>query len=252
LAVGLLPDRSGGVLPHAPGPLVNDQIGTAEGTNMTGPGGLELDTVALPLLLAFLSGSIPFTWLVGKARGIDLLSVGSGNPGATNLSRELGKFYGALGLILDLLKGAIPVLLTADRWAEPAPLFLVGAAAVFGHCYSPFLKFRGGKGVATTGGVLLAIEPAIALLLLGGWFIGLKSLRSVGMASVVASLTGICSAAVILAGWPPLLGWLVTATSSDSQVDLGWVLLIVSGLVLIRHRSNIQQYFRQSLEEEKQ
>ncbi|HIG05178.1 MAG TPA: glycerol-3-phosphate 1-O-acyltransferase PlsY [Planctomycetes bacterium] len=218
---------------------------------MTGPGGLELDNIALPLLLAFLSGSIPFTWLIGKARGIDLLSAGSGNPGATNLSRELGKFYGALGLILDLLKGAIPVLLTSGRWDQPAPLFMVGAAAVFGHCYSPFLKFRGGKGVATTGGVLLVIEPAIALLLLSGWFIGLKSLRSVGMASVTASVFGICLAAVILAGWPPLLGWLVTAISSDSQTVLGWVLLIVSVLVLIRHRSNIQQYFLPSSKEEK-
>jgi hypothetical protein len=88
-------------------------------------------------------------------------------------------------------------------------------------------------------------------ILLVGWFIGLKSLRSVGMASVIASVTGICSAVVILAGWPPLLRWLVTAISSDSQAVLGWVLLLVSALVLIRHRSNIQQYYQRSSKEEK-
>ncbi|MDE0960548.1 MAG: glycerol-3-phosphate 1-O-acyltransferase PlsY [Planctomycetota bacterium] len=223
---------------------------------MTGPGGLELDTIAVALLAAFLCGSIPFTWLIGKTRGLDLLKVGSGNPGATNLARELGKLYGAVGLILDLLKGAVPVLLfstlaadTASIWYRPE--FLVGAAAVFGHCFSPFLKFRGGKGVATTGGVILAIEPAIAVVLLGGWFIGLRSLRSVGMASVLASVIGICTATVILAGWPALPGWLLTADSRDSQMVLGSVLLLLSLLVLLRHRPNIQQYFHPRVEQER-
>ena len=119
----------------------------------------------LPYLISFLCGSIPFAWLVGKSRGIDLLQVGSRNPGATNLAREAGKGFGAVGLFFDLLKGAAPVLWFGSAMNHPQ-LFVVGAAAVVGHCFSPFLKGRGGKGGATLVGGLLAMEPWIALMLL--------------------------------------------------------------------------------------
>jgi glycerol-3-phosphate acyltransferase PlsY len=202
-----------------------------------------------PLLASFVCGSIPFAWLIGKSRGIDLLKVGSGNPGATNLSREVGKPYGLLGLSLDVLKGAIPILWFSSF--PPGTLLLIGAASVVGHCFSPFLRGRGGKGVATTGGVLLALEPVIALVMLSSWFVTFKVIKSVGMASVMASLTGALLALCLLLGWEPLVSVLRTADEGLKFPSmLGAVLLTLSMLVLIRHRSNIKEYCDSRREEE--
>ncbi len=202
-----------------------------------------------PLLASFVCGSIPFAWLIGRARGIDLLKVGSGNPGATNLSREVGKPYGFLGLTLDVMKGAIPILWFSSF--SPGPLLLIGAASVLGHCFSPFLKGRGGKGVATTGGVLLALEPVIALVMLSSWFVTFKAIKSVGMASVMAAMTGSLLALCLLLGWEPIISVLRTADAGLRFPSmLGAVLLTLSLLVLIRHRSNIKEYYDSRREED--
>jgi glycerol-3-phosphate acyltransferase PlsY len=128
---------------------------------------------------------------------------------------------------------------------------LIGAASVVGHCFSPFLRGRGGKGVATTGGVLLALEPVIALVMLSSWFVTFKAIKSVGMASVMASLTGVLLALCLLLGWQPLVSVLRTADEGlKSPSMLGAALLTLSMLVLIRHRSNIKEYCDSRREEE--
>ena len=116
------------------------------------------------VLLGYLSGSIPFGLLVVRAaRGVDVRGQGSGNIGATNVARVAGKGLGVRVLVLDALKGALPVLLA--RAVEPTPLVpaLVGAAAFAGHVAPPWLGFRGGKGVATALGVLAVLAPRAAL-----------------------------------------------------------------------------------------
>lgn len=201
-------------------------------------------------LVSFLCGSIPFTWLIARARGIDLLSTGSGNPGATNLSRVVGRGYGAAGLFLDVAKGLVPVYLFQQTSDNLLQTFLVGGIAVVGHCFSPFLRGKGGKGVATTGGVLLALEPGIAVAMLASWSLVRLLLRSVGMASVGAALTGVVIA-LSLIFWAPLVDPLVRTapTPASSRQILGGVLLALSCLVAIRHRSNIHEYLQCRREE---
>lgn len=135
-------------------------------------------------LLAYLIGSIPFSYLIARARGVDLKRVGSGNVGATNVARSVGLPYGVLAFLLDWGKGVV-----AAGWAlgGDLPLWL-SAFAVVGHNWSPFLGFRSGKGVATTLGVLVVLSWPVFLLTLGVW-IGLAAwVRYVSVASVTALL----------------------------------------------------------------
>ncbi len=202
------------------------------------------------LLVSFLCGSIPFTWLIARARGFDLLTTGSGNPGATNLSRVVGRGYGAAGLLLDVAKGLVPVFFFQQTSDNLIQSFLIGGIAVVGHCYSPFLRGKGGKGVATTGGVLLALEPGIALTMLAIWALVRLVLRSVGMASVGAALTGVVIAFSLIF-WAPLVDPLIrmAPTPASSRQILGGVLLALSCLVVVRHRSNIHEYLQCRREE---
>ncbi|HEY1921440.1 MAG TPA: glycerol-3-phosphate acyltransferase, partial [Tepidisphaeraceae bacterium] len=149
--------------------------------------------------IAYLSGSIPFGLIVGKARGIDPRTSGSGNIGATNLGRLLGVKYFALVFTLDLLKGALPTLAAGgvigfrvdDR--QICLLWIaVAAAAVLGHVFSLFLKFKGGKGVATTAGVVLGIYPyftyagLIAILV---FIIVFRITRFISVGSIIAAMS---------------------------------------------------------------
>lgn len=119
--------------------------------------------------LGFLSGSIPFGLLLGKLKGIDIRKHGSGNIGSTNVFRTLGKGFGILCLILDLLKGYLPVLLVTqlvpDNSIGQTIEVLTALAAILGHNYSPWIGFKGGKGIATTTGALLALMPFAVILL---------------------------------------------------------------------------------------
>ena len=111
---------------------------------------------------AYLVGGVPFGFLIGKARGVDVRTVGSKNIGATNVFRTVGKGWGLLAFVLDVLKGLVPTLL-AGRYACP-PQWLplaVGVSCVLGHMLTPYMKFRGGKGVATAFGMLLGLVPAL-------------------------------------------------------------------------------------------
>lgn len=166
-------------------------------------------------LLAFIVGSIPFGLLIARAKGVDIRAHGSGNIGATNVLRIVGKKYGIACLVLDLLKGLVPTLLAislvrfsgggqsmvipavaalgvefpADKqWLAQTIHVVTGLAAILGHNYSPLVGFRGGKGIATSGGVLVALMPAAVVILILIWVILFFSTRYVSVASIGAAV----------------------------------------------------------------
>ncbi len=191
----------------------------------------------LSAILGYLLGSIPFGLLVARSRGIDIRLHGSGNIGATNVLRTLGKKWGILVFALDALKGVAAVLLAktvlarALPGAETAALapehlgILGGLACVLGHNFPVWLGFKGGKGVATTAGVLVALLPVAAGVALVVWV-------------AVFFLTRYVSAASIAAGVaiPPTV-WVVERRANA----LFWFGVAAAGLAIWRHRSNIRR-----------
>jgi glycerol-3-phosphate acyltransferase PlsY len=157
-----------------------------------------LQTVLL-ILCAYLLGSIPTGLLLAKAAGVDIRAAGSGNIGATNVYRTLGRSVGILTLVGDCLKGLIPVLVAQRLGMGDAGIAAAGTAAFLGHVYTVFLRFKGGKGVATALGVFLGVSPAsvgIALVIfiavVAAWrYISLGSVTAAGaMPFIVAGLDG--------------------------------------------------------------
>lgn len=179
--------------------------------------------LALFSLLAYLIGSLPVSYWVGKLRGIDIRTVGSGNVGATNVARSVGLPFGLLALLIDVAKGAVPGLLSV-AWSLP---IWTAAFAVVGHNWSLFLRFRGGKGVATTLGLLLAISWPVMLATTGIWALIAATSRYVSVASVSALL--VAPPLLLLGGEPP------------EPVVLIAVLAVLSAF---RHRENFFQLFR--------
>jgi acyl phosphate:glycerol-3-phosphate acyltransferase len=179
-----------------------------------------IDTVII-ILLSYLLGSIPFALLVGKiGYGIDIRQHGSGNLGGTNTFRTLGKKAGFIVSAADVLKGtlaaSLPVVLNADLH----PL-VAGVPAVIGHCYPIFAKFKGGKAVATSGGVLLFAEPLLFLLVLLTFFLSLYISKYVSLSSIMAGI-----GSVILS--------LFLADNITTYILIGFTLFL-----LYRHRQNI-------------
>ena len=145
---------------------------------------MELPRAVSMMLLAYLLGSVPFSFLVARLRGIDLRMAGSGTIGAANVWRTCGPLAGMAAFAGDLLKGALPVVL-ADGLGLPDPLLvLVGGGAALGHVRSLFLRFRGGKAVATAGGVLLALSPSLALAGMAAWALVFAMSRIAAVASL--------------------------------------------------------------------
>lgn len=180
--------------------------------------------IALVLLLAYGIGGIPFGYLLTRAAGRgDIRKLGSGNPGTTNVIREVGRGWGSAVLILDLLKGVAAVLLAASLGTQEWLPLVAGLSAIAGHSFTPFLSFRGGKGVATSGGVFLTLAPLALGLTLVVFFLVLLSVRMVSAASLSAALALPLFVALVD-------GWMGT---------LFWLALFVAALVWYRHRSNI-------------
>ena len=185
-------------------------------------------------LAAFLSGSIPFGLLLVKLAGKgDVRTQGSGNIGATNVARTGGKGLGVLVLLLDVLKGYLPVFL-ALRWGHgPEMAALLALAAVAGHVFTPWLRFRGGKGVATALGTVLAAAPWMALLPLALFVAAMWLTRQVSLGSILACVA--VPAELALVQWTATLwgpwGWTQTWTL------VAWTLLAL--LVIWRHKDNI-------------
>ncbi|WP_457677516.1 glycerol-3-phosphate 1-O-acyltransferase PlsY [Thermovibrio sp.] len=145
--------------------------------------------VILVAFLSFLLGSIPFGYLIGKLKGVDVRSRGSGNIGATNVSRVLGKKYGLIVLLLDALKGAAAVFVAKLLNLSIEYQVLAGLFAILGHCFSPWLGFRGGKGVATGLGAFLVISPKATLIALLVFLTVFSLTGFVSLSSITAALS---------------------------------------------------------------
>ena len=185
------------------------------------------------VLLSYLLGSIPTGYLVAKAKGVDIRSVGSGNIGATNVFRILGKGAGIFVLTADALKGAWAVLvvapfgagLDASGGAMPQNFpALAGISAILGHNYTCWLRFKGGKGIATTAGVFAALAPAALGIALAAWLVVFAASRYVSLASIVA--------AVAL----PLAVWLM----GNGALLIG-VSTALGALAIYKHKANLQR-----------
>lgn len=148
------------------------------------PGPLALALIAA----AFWAGAIPFGVLIARRRGVDIREHGSGNIGATNVSRVLGARTGAIVLLLDALKGALPTAAAMAALLDPRGVALTGLAAILGHCFSPLLRGRGGKGVATAFGVFLVIAPALAGIAIAVFVVVLRATRVPALGSLAGAL----------------------------------------------------------------
>ena len=174
------------------------------------------------LLLGYLLGSVPFGVVITRALGLgDLRSIGSGNIGATNVLRTGRKGLAALTLLLDLAKGWAAVTLADALWPGQAPI--AAAAAFLGHCYPVWLGFKGGKGVATLMGIVLALHPLSALVFALVWLGLLGGLRISSAAGMAAAVSAPVSAAFF------------------GRLDLVPLLLALAAIVLWRHRANIER-----------
>lgn len=187
-------------------------------------------------VVSFFAGSIPVGYLVGRAQGIDVTQVGSGNIGATNIGRVLGKKAGAFCLAMDILKGFVPALVF--RMIVDRPIFgfgfrsedfglICGGLAMLGHMYSPFLKFRGGKGIATGLGMLLGSAWPVGISVLIGFGVAFALTRIVSLASLVAVAT------LLAAGFyftPPPLFWSVYA--------------LLAAVIVWKHKPNIERLLK--------
>ncbi len=183
-------------------------------------------------LAAYLLGSIPTGYLVGKAKGVDIRTVGSKNMGATNVFRTVGKALGIFVLLVDALKGWVAVVLVsqlaAHLFSASAPedclRITAGIGAIFGHNYTCWLKFKGGKGIATTAGVMAALVPVALLIVVGVFIVLFAATRYVSVGSI--------GGAVVL----PIATWF-------TRHDIG--LTVVTGalavLAILKHRKNIQR-----------
>lgn len=192
---------------------------------------MELETLAL-VLAGYLVGSIPFSWLVARTKGIDLRNVGSGNTGASNVWRAAGFRYFVVALLLDILKGWLPVFVAHSLVHLPAwGTVLVGLAAVIGHIFPVFMRFRGGKAVATTGGVILGFAPLLTLAAAIIWAIVYKLS---GYPSVASMLDGLLIA---------LLGTALAFTGRLDPLFAAFIWVAVAAIVYL-HRANIGRLLR--------
>jgi glycerol-3-phosphate acyltransferase PlsY len=201
------------------------------------------------IALAYVVGSVPFGVLIAKGKGVNIREHGSKNIGATNVGRVLGKKLGLFCFFLDVLKGAIPVISvgviagllgqTMEQTSATQMLLwiCVALAALLGHMYSLFLKFGGGKGVATTFGGIVAMWPLLTvpvLLAFLAWAITFKGTKTISIASLVAALVlFVDTTATVLLG---------------STLEHAWPLSAVTGLIALmvfwKHRSNITRIMR--------
>ena len=180
-------------------------------------------TKLLVVLGAYLAGSIPFGYLAGRLRGVDIRTVGSKNVGATNVFRTLGKRWGIAVMIADIGKGLGAALLARWLTDDPWPLVASGAA-VAGHVFPVWLRFRGGKGVATGAGVVIGLMPLVSLVLVAVWVLIVATTRYVSLASVVGAVA--CPPLAALFGYT----WPTVAFAT-----------IISVAVLIRHWQNVKR-----------
>jgi acyl phosphate:glycerol-3-phosphate acyltransferase len=182
--------------------------------------------IYFPALIAYLLGSVPTGYIIGSRAGIDVRKAGSGNVGATNVARVVGKRQGIFTLIADTAKGLVPVVIALKLGLAPVAVVAVGIAAFLGHLYPIFLKFRGGKGVATAFGVFLGLAPWAAGILMLIFAVVVRMTRVVSLGSMV---TAACA---------PLVLWLLHC--SPALIVMGG---FIAAMIIFRHRENIRRLF---------
>ena len=187
---------------------------------------MEFLGFALTAIASYLLGSIPTGYLFAKAKGIDIRTVGSGNIGATNAFRVLGKTIGITVLLIDLLKGFVACRYIAFGPTAPseAHQMIAGLFAILGHNYTCWLRFKGGKGIATSAGVLLALVPAGFAIATTVFFVVLAMSRYVSLSSIIS--------AIVL----PIGVWLAGGTTRMIVLTT-----FLSLMAIYKHRSNIQR-----------
>ncbi|MDQ8206155.1 glycerol-3-phosphate 1-O-acyltransferase PlsY [Coraliomargarita algicola] len=189
---------------------------------------MAISSILLVVLVGYFLGAISFAVIVARGQGVDIFKEGSGNPGATNVKRVLGAKWGNTVFALDALKGFIAAGWPLLVYGGDNRLAVIGLiAAILGHSFSVFLKFRGGKGVATTIGGLLALMWAVLLIGLVIWLIVFYSSKMVALASILFALS------------LPVSAYFIHGTQ-DPRFYLG---LILAVLIVVRHRSNIARMF---------
>ena len=154
-------------------------------------------SLIIVILTGYILGSLPFSFWLGRLKGVDLRNIGSGNIGATNLARALGARWGLLAFLLDMGKGFIAVFLAGyistfftDNIVSVTLLQIIGGiASIIGHNWSIWLKFKGGKGVATSAGVFFGLAPIPLLLALAMWLVVFALFRYVSLASIISSIS---------------------------------------------------------------
>ncbi|MFO0969959.1 MAG: glycerol-3-phosphate 1-O-acyltransferase PlsY [Gemmataceae bacterium] len=198
--------------------------------------------ILVTLLAAYLIGSVPFGFIVARLRGVDIFKQGSGNIGATNVGRVLGRRFGALVFVLDFFKGMVPVLLghwVAEHWPS-APLdefpagsleTAAGLAAFLGHLFPIYLRFRGGKGVATGTGVVAVLAPLPMVVAAVAWGLVVLAFRYVSLASIGAALVLVLAQLRLHAAAPS--GFVADPRS--------WFCVLAAVMVVVRHRTNIRR-----------
>ena len=192
---------------------------------MTDP---EAWQIILALLVGYLCGSIPFGLLITRLAGVgDIRKIGSGNIGATNVLRTGRKGLAALTVLLDCVKGALPVLAVGLFWPEAKTLpGATGVAALIGHLFPVWLGFKGGKGVATTGGVVLALSWPAGLISGGIWL-------AIALITRYSSL-----AALVAVGVAPIVTWFFADPAATAAIA------IIAVLVWIKHHGNIRRLLK--------
>jgi len=183
---------------------------------------------AIAFVVAYLIGSVPFGVILTRLGGAgDVRRIGSGNIGATNVLRTGRKGLALATLALDLLKGALPVWL-AYRWLGPDMAVVVGAGTVLGHCFPVWLKFRGGKGVATAAGVVVALTPAVAAIALGVFVVVVLATRYVSLGSILGTIAA--APAAYLMG----------------HVQPAELYLLLALLIVLKHAGNVRRLLQGS------
>jgi glycerol-3-phosphate acyltransferase PlsY len=184
------------------------------------------------MVFGYLLGSVPFSYLVAKTRGVDLRKVGSGNTGASNVWRALGFPYFVVALVLDIFKGWLPTLLAHSVFElSPVATIAVGVCAMLGHVFPVFMGFRGGKAVATSGGVMLGFAPILTLTAAVVWTIVYKVFGYPSVASMVDAVV------IALLG----LGMMIFDRLHPVYAAFLWLVVVI---VFYLHRSNIQRLLR--------
>ena len=201
---------------------------------------MEVLAWLLAVVAGYLPGSVPAGFIAGRMKGIDLRKVGSGNIGATNALRNLGNGIGVAVLFFDALKGLLPCLffpsLLLDLFpegsfpAEETLSLLVGFSALLGHNYTCWLGFKGGKGIATSAGVVGYLAPIPFAFCLGSWILIFVVTRYVFLASIVAAV----SLPIAVVAWPQ--------EEASRFGPLFWIFFFLGVMALWKHRSNIQRF----------